>query len=70
MKKLLLSIFALGVLGSSYAENVLQNVYSRECISLNGLWNYQVDPFDNGYYDYRLQPSPNGFFKNQNVNFN
>ncbi|MBQ8056035.1 MAG: beta-glucuronidase, partial [Paludibacteraceae bacterium] len=65
MKKLLLSIFALGVLGSSYAENVLQNVYSRECISLNGLWNYQVDPFDNGYYDYRLQPSPNGFFKNQ-----
>lgn len=44
---------------------VLQNVYARQILSLNGTWRYIVDPFDNGYYDYRMNVSNNGYFKNQ-----
>jgi beta-glucuronidase len=47
------------------AANVLQNVYSRTLESLDGSWNYIVDPFDNGYYDYRMNVNKNGFFRNQ-----
>jgi beta-glucuronidase len=50
---------------SQTGERVLQNVYARDFQSLNGSWNYIVDPFDMGYYDYRLRENPNGFFKNQ-----
>ena len=46
-------------------ETVLQNVFARQTQSLNGSWNYIIDPFDNGFYDYRLKENPNGFFKNQ-----
>jgi len=46
-------------------ETVLQNVYARDFQTLNGSWNYIIDPFDMGYYDYRLKENPNGFFKNQ-----
>ncbi|KAA6301137.1 MAG: Beta-glucuronidase [Candidatus Ordinivivax streblomastigis] len=46
-------------------EAVLQNVYARDYQTLNGSWNYIIDPFDMGYYDYRLKENPNGFFKNQ-----
>jgi beta-glucuronidase len=47
------------------AGTVLQNVYSRQVCSLNGVWNTIVDPFDNGYYDYRMNVSKNGFFRNE-----
>ncbi|GHT13592.1 beta-glucuronidase [Bacteroidia bacterium] len=46
-------------------EVTLQNVYARDYQTLNGSWNYIIDPFDMGYYDYRLKENPNGFFKNQ-----
>lgn len=35
---------------------VLQNIQSRNIQSLNGRWNYIIDPYENGYYDYRHQP--------------
>jgi beta-glucuronidase len=42
---------------SSYAqENALQNIQSRKIQSLNGKWNYIIDPYENGYYDYRHDP--------------
>lgn len=44
---------------------LVSNIFDRENISLNGKWNYVVDPLENGYYDYRLMPLKNGFFKNQ-----
>jgi beta-glucuronidase len=50
---------------SQTAGGVLQNVYARDFQTLNGSWNYIIDPFDMGYYDYRLKENPNGFFKNQ-----
>ena len=37
-------------------ENLIINVYNRDVQSLNGNWNYIVDPYENGYYNYRYQP--------------
>ena len=45
---------------------LVSNVYSREIQTLNGKWNYVIDPLENGYYDYRLQPfEVHGFFENK-----
>ena len=64
MKKYVVFLAGL-ILGLSLrAQPILQNVYARETMTLDGLWNYIVDPLDNGYYDYRLQPMNNGFFRN------
>lgn len=44
-------------------QSLIQNIQSRKILSLNGKWNYVVDPYENGYYDYRHQPydqSPSG----------
>ncbi len=43
--------------GFSFAQqNLIQNIRSRDILSLNGKWNYIVDPYENGYYDYRHEP--------------
>jgi beta-glucuronidase len=45
---------------------LVANIYAREHVTLNGKWNYIIDPLENGYYDYRLQPfKENGFFENK-----
>ncbi len=44
--------------------DLLQNIDSREKVSLNGLWDIIIDPLENGYYNHRLQPMDNGYFKN------
>ena len=36
--------------------NSIQNIQGRNIQSLNGKWNYIIDPYENGYYDYRHQP--------------
>jgi beta-glucuronidase len=36
--------------------NVIQNIASRKSLSLNGRWNYIIDPYEMGYYDYRHEP--------------
>lgn len=33
----------------------LQNNKARTVLSLNGKWNYIVDPYENGFYDYRRE---------------
>ena len=61
IKFTLLSIFILtSTLGFSQRATIV-NAYNRECISLNGYWNYIVDPYENGFYNYRYEP-----FENQN----
>ena len=47
---------------------LIQNVYGRKTVSLNGNWNYLLDQLEVGYYDYRRSPAPNGFFKDPVVN--
>ncbi|MFD1630007.1 glycoside hydrolase family 2 protein [Pseudopedobacter beijingensis] len=37
-------------------QNTIQNIYTRKHISLNGRWNYIIDPYEMGYYDYRHEP--------------
>lgn len=34
---------------------LLQNAPGRKVLSLNGSWNYIIDPYENGFYDYRRQ---------------
>ncbi|MDR2129886.1 MAG: beta galactosidase jelly roll domain-containing protein [Odoribacteraceae bacterium] len=50
--------------GTAREIPLVANVYGRTFVSLNGKWNYVVDPLENGYYDYRLRPLKNGFFAN------
>ena len=57
MNKILLSLSILVIITSSYAQdNILINSYNRPSISLNGAWNFIVDPYETGYYDYRYTP--------------
>ena len=35
---------------------MLQNIFGRSNTSLNGQWNYIIDPYEMGYYDYRHTP--------------
>lgn len=37
-------------------EQLIQNIYGRSHLSLNGRWNYIIDPYEMGYYDYRHMP--------------
>ena len=56
-KSVLLLLIICVVSGTAFAQtNLLQNVYSRSHISLNGRWNYIIDPYETGYYDYRHMP--------------
>ena len=57
-----LLLFALGVSACVFSQEVMLNIPGRTSFSLNGKWNYIVDPYENGYYDYRYEP----FDKNEN----
>lgn len=52
-------------------SSLLQNAKSRSILSLNGSWNYIIDPYETGFYDYRRMPfdqSPSGkggYYDNQ-----
>ena len=52
---LLLIFFAINFSGYSQST-LLQNIYGRTHTSLNGRWNYIIDPYEMGYYDYRHTP--------------
>ncbi len=59
-------VFAYFLSNSGWAQQApFINVLNRKITSLNGKWNYIVDPYDNGFYDYRLQESSWGFFMNE-----
>lgn len=50
------------------SQTAIINVENRNTFSLNGRWNYIIDPYETGYYEYRYVPfdqNPNprgGFF--------
>jgi beta-glucuronidase len=45
---------------------LIQNVTARKTQSLNGDFNYIIDPYENGYYDYRREPQRvEGYFQNK-----
>ena len=39
----------------SALEDLIINTYNRPCLSLNGQWNYIIDPYENGFYNYRYE---------------
>ena len=39
-----------------FAQKTMQNVNGRNHTSLNGEWNYIIDPYQMGYLDYRQEP--------------
>ncbi|HZL09402.1 MAG TPA: glycoside hydrolase family 2 TIM barrel-domain containing protein [Prolixibacteraceae bacterium] len=70
MKKLAVLFLILSGL-CAQAQQAMTNIPGRNTFSLNGKWNYIIDPYETGYYDYRYQPNdenPNptsGFFLDQ-----
>ncbi|MBA9076116.1 glycoside hydrolase family 2 protein [Rufibacter quisquiliarum] len=60
MIKSTLSAFLLLLLLTQVAVaqrlDLIQNIKGRQFVSLNGQWNYIMDPYEMGYYDYRHLP--------------
>lgn len=61
MKQAFVAAF-LFIMPVAYTQDVITNIPGRETFTLNGKWNYIIDPYENGYYDYRYEP----FDKNPN----
>jgi beta-glucuronidase len=53
-KYLLLSLLSVAFLSAD--AQLVQNIFGRKHLSLNGRWNYIIDPYEMGYYDYRHEP--------------
>ena len=51
--------------------SLVQNAPARRVLSLNGRWNYIIDPYETGFYDYRRMPfdqsssGKGGYYDNQ-----
>ncbi|TCD28342.1 beta-glucuronidase [Pedobacter psychrodurus] len=53
---LLISVIALLLINDAKAQsNLITNVLNRKTISLNGTWQYIIDPYETGFYDYRRE---------------
>ncbi|HEV8284187.1 MAG TPA: glycoside hydrolase family 2 TIM barrel-domain containing protein [Chitinophagaceae bacterium] len=52
-KIFIILIFICVVIQSFSQENLITNIPSRKKISLNGKWQYIMDPYETGFYDYR-----------------
>lgn len=65
-KYLITLLLAVTYMSACQAQTtrIMQNVYSRNCQSLNGEWQIIIDPIETGFYDYRMNETPNGFFRN------
>src|SRR6185503_10167174 len=61
---LLVALFVLAPCVQAQQLGPIQNTDGRKTISLDGLWQTIVDPYESGFYDYRYQPSANGYFRN------
>lgn len=70
MKKLF-TLLLLTTVFIAQAQNLISNVSNRTTTTLNGVWNYIVDPYETGYYsfhhdeyDKQEKPSNSAFFNN------
>ena len=65
IRPVLVCIFLFALLPTIQAQqaDLIGNPDGRKTISLDGLWQTIIDPYESGYYDYRYQPSANGYFK-------
>ncbi len=53
-------LLLLFITGQPYVqESLIINTYNRPSQSLNGQWNYIIDPYENGFYNYRYEAFEN-----------
>lgn len=52
------------IYASGGTSSLIQNPQARTSISLDGLWNVIVDPYENGFYNHRYEEHENGYFRN------
>jgi len=56
MKKALIFLFVLSMVVTASAQHpLITNIASRQSVSLNGKWQYIIDPYETGFYNYRYQ---------------
>ena len=67
--KIFLAFIVLPI--SALAQGLLINAANRNSVSLNGDWNYIVDPYETGYYNFHSEVydqknpgSPSAFYNN------
>lgn len=66
MKKyFLFSLLVISAFSSAQTFQQITNVPNRQIMSLDGKWNFLIDPYEIGLYDYRRQEISNGFFLDQ-----
>jgi len=54
--RLTLLIISLGMVTHAHAQDsLITNINARKALSLNGSWQYIVDPYETGFYDYRYK---------------
>jgi beta-glucuronidase len=51
----LLLLIVIGAASVKAQTNLISNIHSRKAFSLNGKWQYIVDPYETGFYDYRYK---------------
>ena len=49
----IVTVLALNVTMLFAQDNLITNVSARKTISLDGKWQYIIDPYETGFYDYR-----------------
>jgi beta-glucuronidase len=54
-KTLILLLLSLGSTITFAQGNLISNTGDRKSLSLNGKWQYIVDPYETGFYDYRYK---------------
>ncbi len=55
LKVLMICIMSLLSI-SAMSQSLITNTFNRQTFSLNGTWNYIIDPYETGYYNYRYEP--------------
>lgn len=56
MKQTYSFVIVLFLCGEVFSQSlVLQNIYNRKTTSLNGIWQYLMDPYDTGYFNYHSE---------------
>lgn len=53
LKIIVVSLIMCSISGGVKSQNLITNVHNRNVTSLNGKWQYIVDPYETGFYDYR-----------------
>lgn len=68
---IIMSLLILAMSTAYSQDPLIINTYNRSTNSLDGTWQYIVDPYENGFYNYRYEPFENqtnpgkgAFFRN------